>query len=172
MQETRVWSLIWEDPMPQSNWACVPQLFSLCSKAHALKQEKPLQWEAHALKLEESVCSNKDPAQPKIKINKIIIYIYKTTHLLFRALVGFDWIVDVLHGSLNKDNGVWSLCFRVHTFVGHNSCNVPKHLLQLCVPFFIWHLNLSFSQNLKRKPKTTKPTSLRKQCLCSTLFVN
>ena len=54
--------------MPQSNWACVPQLLSLCSRdrkpqllslratttearvptARALQQEKPLQWEAHA----------------------------------------------------------------------------------------------------------------------------
>ena len=54
--------------MPQSNWACAPQLLSLCSRAHepqllslcatttearmprarALQQEKPPQWEACA----------------------------------------------------------------------------------------------------------------------------
>lgn len=91
----------------------------------------------------------------------------RTTHLLFCTLVGFDWIVDVLHSSLNKDNCVWSLCFRVYTFVSYNSCNVPKHLLQLCVSFFIWYLNLSFSQNLKKNP-----TNLRQQCFYYTLFVN
>ena len=56
--------------MPRGNWACVPQLPSLCSRAWepqllshlqqllkaacpracAPKQEKPLQWEAHVLK--------------------------------------------------------------------------------------------------------------------------
>ena len=52
--------------MPQSNWAHVPQLLSLCSRAHALQQEKPPQWEAHRPQLEESLCSKEDPAQPKI----------------------------------------------------------------------------------------------------------
>ena len=59
--------------MLQSNWACAPQLLSLCSRAHALQQEKPLQWEACELQLEsspcspqeKSPCSSKDPAQPK-----------------------------------------------------------------------------------------------------------
>ena len=87
MQETWVWSLVWEDPtchratkpMHHNYWACnlepvnhnywdrvpqllkpmcprahVPQLLSLCAattearmpRAHALQQEKPLQWEA------------------------------------------------------------------------------------------------------------------------------
>ena len=56
MQETRIQSLIWEDShMPQSNYAHVSQLLSLCSraweqllkpecpKAHALQQQKPPQ---------------------------------------------------------------------------------------------------------------------------------
>ena len=44
-------------------------------KAYALQQEKPLQWKAHSLKLESNpcfqklkkiLCSNGDPAQPKM----------------------------------------------------------------------------------------------------------
>ena len=33
--------------MSRSNWARVPQLLSLRSRARALQQEKPPQWEAH-----------------------------------------------------------------------------------------------------------------------------
>ena len=59
--------------MPWSNKAHVPQLLSLCSRARALQQEKPCQWEAWALQLENSphllqldkrLCSNEDPKQP------------------------------------------------------------------------------------------------------------
>ena len=85
--------------MPWSSWAREPQLWSLCSRAHvpqllrsvcpvcprasAPQQEEPLQWEAcarqlesisHLLQLEKSPHSNKDPAQPEIKINHIYIY--------------------------------------------------------------------------------------------------
>ena len=78
--------------MPWSNKVWEPQLLSLCFRAwepqllksvhpreRALRQEKPLAWEAcamqlqkspHALQLEKSPCSNEDPGQPKI--NKII----------------------------------------------------------------------------------------------------
>ena len=71
--------------IPQSNKVCVPQLLSLCSRAeaamkpvrpraHALKQEKPLQLAACTLQqrvalappqLEKSLRISKDPAQPK-----------------------------------------------------------------------------------------------------------
>ena len=71
--------------IPQSSKVCVPQLLSLCSRAeaamkpvrpraHALKQEKPLQLAACALQqrvalappqLEKSLRISKDPAQPK-----------------------------------------------------------------------------------------------------------
>ena len=57
--------------MPRSNWACVPQLLSLCSRVHKLQllkpvhsrahatQEKSLQWEAHAPQLKSSpACRN------------------------------------------------------------------------------------------------------------------
>ena len=66
MQETRVWSLIWEDPTflratgPMYNyWACAlkPRSLnygSLSPRVHALQQEKPLQWEAYTLKLKRS----------------------------------------------------------------------------------------------------------------------
>ena len=50
MQGTRVWALVREDPtcrgatkpVSHNYWACA-------SGAHALQQEKPLQWETHAL---------------------------------------------------------------------------------------------------------------------------
>ena len=89
MQETWVQSLIQEDPtcheannpVHHNYRAYVPQLLSSC--AHGLQQEKPLQWEAHAVQLESSshslqlesssrslqlekpMCSNQDPTQQK-----------------------------------------------------------------------------------------------------------
>ena len=83
--------------MPQSNWACVPQLLVLCSRAHQLQllrpkrprarapqQERLLQCEACALQLESSLHSpqleerprsNEDPAQPQI--NKVNFFLKK-----------------------------------------------------------------------------------------------
>ena len=74
--------------MPQSNWARVPQLLSLCSRAgkpqllkparpraHTRQEEKPPQWEAQApqlgsspclLQLQKSLHSNEDPVQSEI----------------------------------------------------------------------------------------------------------
>ena len=44
IQETQVWSWFGgRIHMSQSNWTCVPQLLSLCSRAHA-----PLQWSPNA----------------------------------------------------------------------------------------------------------------------------
>ena len=93
VQETGVRSLIWEDPTchgatksmhhnyracdlePESwnYWIYVPQLLKLVHpKVQALKQEKPLQWEArklqlecgpHSLKLEKSLHSNTQCSQ-------------------------------------------------------------------------------------------------------------
>ena len=60
-------------------WARVLQLLKpACPRAQAPQQEKPPQWEAHALHLESSLrChrekhthSNEGPAQPKINIKK------------------------------------------------------------------------------------------------------
>ena len=80
IQETRLWSLIWENshmseaikPLPHNFWACALEPGS-CTYwnlhtlgAHALPQEKPLQWEGCSLQLEKSLHSHKDPAQPKI----------------------------------------------------------------------------------------------------------
>ena len=69
------------------NYMFISELLSLCSgaqesqllkpwgpRAHAMQQEKPLQWEAHVQlgsrphspQLEKSLWSNKDPEQPKI----------------------------------------------------------------------------------------------------------
>ena len=70
IQGTRVWALVWEDPtccgatkpMGHNYWACAlepkePQLLSprattteaRAPRSHTPQQEKPLQWEAHAL---------------------------------------------------------------------------------------------------------------------------
>ena len=93
MQETRVWSLIWEDPtcqratkpMCHNYWACALEPGSCTDWAHVpqllrpacpqLQQEKSLQWEACVPELERSLHSPEpkkspwnivDPAQPKI----------------------------------------------------------------------------------------------------------
>ena len=69
MQETQVQSLSQEDPT--CHRACAPQLLSLCSRAHALQQEKPLELKSipNSPQLEKNSCSNKDPAE---SINKCI----------------------------------------------------------------------------------------------------
>ena len=93
MQETRVWSLFWEDPTccratnpvshnywgcvlePRSHnyWAHVLQLLkSVCPWAH-LHQETQPQWEAHAPQLERSPCNSEDPGQPKPKKNNKLL---------------------------------------------------------------------------------------------------
>ena len=96
VQETRVQSLIWEDPtchgttmpMHHSYWACalepgscnywahalqLPK--STAPRAHAPQPEAPGQWEActpqlesgpRSPQLEKSLCSKEDPAQPQI----------------------------------------------------------------------------------------------------------
>ena len=88
MQETWDQSLVKEDPTCcmatkcdcRSFWACALEPGSCNYRSpHALKNtfcnEKPLQWEAHAPQLQrslylpqlaKSLCSNKDPAQPKL----------------------------------------------------------------------------------------------------------
>ena len=48
--------------LPQSNEPHVPQLWRLCSRACALRQEKPQQWEAHAPQQE---CSPRSPQPEK-----------------------------------------------------------------------------------------------------------
>ena len=94
MQETRVWSLAWEDstyteatkPVSHNYWACAPEPRSPESprrettteralQSHALQPETPPQGEACAPKLErtpapqpeKSPRSSEDPAQPRIK---------------------------------------------------------------------------------------------------------
>ena len=95
MQETWVWSLIWEDPTwlietkPVSHhysacalelgncnfWAQVQQLLKpVYPRTPVPQQEKPLQWEAqalqpesspHSLQLQKSLHSIEDKTQPK-----------------------------------------------------------------------------------------------------------
>ena len=86
MQETRVWSLIWEDltchgateHLRHSYWACALDQGSRSRWSPCSTAEKPPQWEARtrqldsgpsSLQLEESLCSNEDPAEPKINKN-------------------------------------------------------------------------------------------------------
>ena len=112
MQESWVWSLIWDNPtchraskaVGHNYWAPVPQLLKFVRpRACAPQQEKPLQWEVCKPQLETSPCLlqlekspqiNKDPAQPKINvyINKIIkksnnnntvLYIWKLQRNLY-----------------------------------------------------------------------------------------
>ena len=88
MQEARVQALVWGDPhILLSNWACVPQLLSLCSGAWEPQLLSPcvlgllmlhsrrsrhtssaLQLESGPclLQLEKSPRTKEDPAQPKI----------------------------------------------------------------------------------------------------------
>ena len=96
MQGTWVQALVWEDPtccgatkpMRHSYWACALEPTSHSCWAHALHllkstrlepvlcnkrshhNEKPMQcnkeWPPHAATRERPVCSNEDPAQPKI----------------------------------------------------------------------------------------------------------
>ena len=69
---------------------CTTTIEACAPRAHALQQEKPLQWEVYALQLEsnprrpqleKSPGSNKDPAQPKRK--KIIF-----NNFIFKKLQG------------------------------------------------------------------------------------
>ena len=92
MQETRVQSLVQEDPTccgatkpgGHNYWVCALEPRSCnyrsprCPRACAPQREKPLHWEARApqlksspcsLQLQKNPCSIKNPAQPKI--NKI-----------------------------------------------------------------------------------------------------
>ena len=81
-----VWSLVQEDSTRRGAPNPVQLLSpnaatteSHAPRACALKQEKPLKWEAHALQLEssphlqqlEKACANsEDPVGPKVKVNK------------------------------------------------------------------------------------------------------
>ena len=100
MQETRVPSLVWEDPtchratkpMHHDYWACFrarqPQLLKpFCPRAHAPQQEKPQKWEIFSLKLEKSLDSSKDPAE--LKINK---YNYFLKDFIFSKIKNISFI--------------------------------------------------------------------------------
>ena len=87
VQETQVRSLVREDPpccraakpthhnygvcaLKPGATTTEPHVLAMLPSARVLQQKKPPQWEAWTLQLESSQCSNKDPAQPKIKISK------------------------------------------------------------------------------------------------------
>ena len=59
---SRTWELQLQRPRMQL-------LKPACPRASSQEQDKPLQWEAHALHLQSNAHSNKDPAQPKINKN-------------------------------------------------------------------------------------------------------
>ena len=71
MQETWVWSLIWEDltcreaikPVHHNHWACALELDVTTTEARAPQ----LGSSPHYPQLEKSLGSNEDPAQPKNK---------------------------------------------------------------------------------------------------------
>lgn len=72
-------------------------------------------------------------------------------YLLFSALAGFDRVVDVLHCPFNEIDCVWPLGLRVNALLCHNSSDIPKHCLQLSLPFLVRHLKLSFGQDLPKR---------------------
>ncbi len=59
--------------------------------------------------------------------------------------------MDVLHRPLYETDRVRPLGLRVDTLLCHNSRNISEHGLQLSVPFLVWHLELSFGQDLSRR---------------------
>ena len=55
MQETQVWSLVWEDPHATEQLSlCATTTEPRHPTVRASPQEKPPQWEAHAVQLETS----------------------------------------------------------------------------------------------------------------------
>ena len=97
IQETQVWSWFGgRIHMSQSNWACVPQLLSLRSRAHAplrwspnaaataahapracaLQQEKPLQREAWTLQPEKDQAQQQRPSAAKNKLIKCLVVFF------------------------------------------------------------------------------------------------
>ena len=124
VQDTRVRSLIQEDPtrcraakpMSHNCWAhtrepCSHSTEPMCPRARALQQRKPLQWEACTQRLESSLRSCEDSAQPKIYIY-IYIYIY-TSRLINRnweeifiyknimEKKWFNWLITILSHLIN-----------------------------------------------------------------------
>ena len=73
MQETRVWSCIWEDPTCWGPAEPAPRN----ERGHC--SEKPVHRSPRPPQLEKSLCSSKDPAQPKRKKER---YILKALDLL------------------------------------------------------------------------------------------
>ena len=53
--------------MPQSSYARAPQLLKPVPRARAPQQEKPPQWEAHALQLEKARAQQQRPNAAKKK---------------------------------------------------------------------------------------------------------
>ena len=106
MQGTRVQVLVWEDPTCRgatkpvcyNYWACTLEPVSHNYWAQEPRARAP-QWEARTPQRRvaparrnwrESACSNEDPMQPKIKINKINKFIFKK-----RKTAVTGWRVDL-----------------------------------------------------------------------------
>ena len=137
-------------------WDQVLQLLKLpSSKACALQQEKPLQWEVQCTtsksspglpKLEKALASKEDPAQPKIKINKLILKIVikkKKHHVVKEIRPPFlgggprnDWVKPLPSGWIGTANRItiWfhhlvlQLSSLLHNL--HRSTNLIKIRLQ------------------------------------------
>ena len=115
MQETKVWSLAWEDPtcdgvtkpVFHNYWASIVEptlqlpspllqlLKPVRPRACTLQQEKTVQCEAHAphssapqsLALEKRTCSNEEPAQPR---NNNFIFLKEIIDLIHTQ---FQWLL-------------------------------------------------------------------------------
>jgi len=106
----------------------VPQLLTpVCSRACALQQEKPLQWETYAqkpersprsLQIEKSLYSSEDPAQPKEKkknplccvmvlLNLNKCPMVKIPHL--KSHLSYKYMYCVSYFSLSHMNGKLAL---------------------------------------------------------------
>ena len=68
MQQTWVQSLVQEDSTCHNATKSTVghDYWAHTLEPQVLQQEKPPQWEAHTLQIEKPVCSNEDPAQPKV----------------------------------------------------------------------------------------------------------
>ena len=94
VQETKVRSLVWEDPTCRGVSTCTTaterMLRSLCSTREGTAVRSPcLESSAHLLQLERSLPGNEDPAQPKI--NKYIFFfnckVYTCQHMNFQVKI-------------------------------------------------------------------------------------
>ena len=104
------------------SWARVPQLLSRCALELELWSKMPPQWEAHAPQAEKARCGNKDPVQPKVKINKIL--------KINKGFLKISFQLCMAHHNRNLDPAYW-------TYMQSTSYEMPawiKHKLESRLP--------------------------------------